>query len=745
MTTRSVTRHWIFGDASELPDNVLPTNLQVAQHFLFMKKRKNDSNKDKYKALSDAVISLWNKASIPTMHYRSVMKRVEAMISTGSELSRSKSSSTRQSTFLSTLNSLFDIAACKCSMSFDNSTKQVSISCQCPRDLKVPSDELLFLYDQRNSRQMFIANIDLHATSRLQKRLQRKSKEETRCKKLRKSDDDECKLKHCEEESSNSSASDQSVVEYSDEELLHDSDDKSCSSDNVADSQMRTPLPNLAKEADRYGISDRAAASLATAVLIDVGFITKDNQSFVVDKSKVHRERLNLRKNLQRDMHQSTNAITSIYFDGRRDTTLVKVNRNGKWYGDTAVEEHFVIVEEPGGNYLTHVTPSSGRSSDIANSIVTVITELDANDNILAIGCDSTNTNTGCKGGVIRHLEVALRHPVNWFICLLHTNELPLRHLFTTLDGPTSGATTFTGPIGLELHHCELKPIAKFTKITSLHSMPVLDDHVLADLSCDQKYLYDIVTAIRTGVVSENLSDRKPGHLNHSRWLTFANRICRLYVATDKPSTNLCIITQFIVTNYAANWFAIKLNSSCTYGARHVYHATQLLQELSNETAAIVKPYISRSAYFAHPENILIAMLADSDISIRSRAVDIILQQRLHAPTRPTAPIRQFKVPPINFDATNYVDLIDWEDIKEPPVTMKLTDDDIANFRILPLTLNYKNHTQGVERCVKLVTDASKAVYGFDARDGFIRARINSRNLMPRFDSKQDYCENFLE
>ncbi|KAK0048904.1 hypothetical protein Bpfe_021670 [Biomphalaria pfeifferi] len=723
MATRSVTRHSVFGDAGELPHNVLPTNRQVAQHFLHMKKRKNDSNKDKYRAVSDAVISLWNKATIPTMHYRSVIKRVETMISTGSELSRSKSSSARQSTFLATLDSLFDIAACKCSMSYDNSTKQVSISCNCPRNLKVPPDELLFLYDQRNSRKMFMANLDFQATNRLQKRLQRKIEEETRCKMPRKFSSAESNLNLSEEESSNSCASDQSVAEDSDDEVLHDSDDKSSSiddvasddissrsDDDVAEGQMRIPLPNLAKEADRYGISDRAAASLATAVLIDVGFITKQNQSFVIDKNKVHRERLNLRKGLQRDMRQSPKGITSIYFDGRRDTTLVKVNRSGKWYGDTTVENHYVLVEEPGSSYLTHVTPSSGRSTDIANSIVTVIREQDASDSILAIGCDSTNANVGSRGGVIRHLEVALGRPLNWFICLLHTNELPLRHLFTTLDGPTSGATSFSGPIGRELHHCELKHIANFTKITSQHSMPVLDEDVVADLSCDQKYLYDIVTAIRTGVVSENLSARKPGPLNHSRWLTFANRVCRLYVATDNPSANLCIITHFIVTNYAANWFNIKHNPSCTYGARHVYHATQLLKELSSETAAIVKPYISRSAYFAHSENILIAMLADSDKSIRSRAVDIILQQRLQAST---AAIRLFKVPPINYDATNYVDLINWEDIQEPPLTMKLTDDDIAKFSNEPLTLNYKNHTQGVERCIKLVTDASKAVYGF--------------------------------
>ena len=38
-------------------------------------------------------------------------------------------------------------------------------------------------------------------------------------------------------------------------------------------------------------------------------------------------------------------------------------------------------------------------------------------------------------------------------------------------------------------------------------------------------------------------------------------------------------------------------------------------------------------------------------------------------------------------------------------------------------------HTQSVERCVKLVTDASNAVCGEKSRDGFIRVRLASRNM----------------
>ncbi len=94
---------------------------------------------------------------------------------------------------------------------------------------------------------------------------------------------------------------------------------------------------------------------------------------------------------------------------------------------------------------------------------------------------------------------------------------------------------------------------------------------------------------------------------------------------------------------------------------------------------------------------------------------------------------------------SDYVELINWKDVYEPPVTMKLTNDELHNFIELPLTLSYPNHTRCVERCVKLVTEASSAVYGYESRDGFMRARVKSRSLMHQFDSKQDYTENFLD
>lgn len=45
-----------------------------------------------------------------------------------------------------------------------------------------------------------------------------------------------------------------------------------------------------------------------------------------------------------------------------------------------------------------------------------------------AIACDETVVNTGVKGDVIRLLEEHLKKPLQWFVCLRHSNDLPLGH-----------------------------------------------------------------------------------------------------------------------------------------------------------------------------------------------------------------------------------------------------------------------------------------------------------------------------
>ncbi|GBM47200.1 hypothetical protein AVEN_271261-1 [Araneus ventricosus] len=57
-------------------------------------------------------------------------------------------------------------------------------------------------------------------------------------------------------------------------------------------SQNRFDFPTLARECDRYGISERAAASFASG--INIGIVHEGDTSHVVDRNKIPRQRKKL-------------------------------------------------------------------------------------------------------------------------------------------------------------------------------------------------------------------------------------------------------------------------------------------------------------------------------------------------------------------------------------------------------------------------------------------------------------------
>ena len=109
--------------------------------------------------------------------------------------------------------------------------------------------------------------------------------------------------------------------------------------------------------------------------------------------------------------------------------------------------------------------------------------------------------------------------------------------------------------------------------------------------------------------------------------------------------------------------------------------------------------------------------------------------------------VRIFEIPPFNFQAHNYIDLIDWQQcssLTEPPVMKSMSDAELdrlvrSNETTAVDFPRFPCHTQAVERCVKAVTEASKSVIGQQAGDGSIRARNVVRTVMPTFNTKCEY------
>ena len=95
--------------------------------------------------------------------------------------------------------------------------------------------------------------------------------------------------------------------------------------------------------------------------------------------------------------------------------------------------------------------------------------------------------------------------------------------------------------------------------------------------------------------------------------------------------------------------------------------------------------------------------------------------------------------------------MIEWSElaITEPPVVNAMTDTELWQFITMDETPTilfpkFPRHTQAVERLVKVVTEASKNACGPNSRDGFIRARLTPRHIMPTFESKRDFTHFVL-
>ena len=226
-----------------------------------------------------------------------------------------------------------------------------------------------------------------------------------------------------------------------------------------------------------------------------------------------------------------------------------------------------------------------------------------------------------------------------------------------------------------------------------------------------------------------------------SRWLTLAARLLRLYIGTESPSSDLSLIVQYLVRHYIPVWFRIRSHSKCTEGPGNLLFSLQLLRDLPQPLPNLIQPVIQRNAYWAHPETVLLAMAAHPVEQVRTRAVQSIQQSRHQSQEQ----VRPYLLPEVNMGAEDITQLIDWqaELVTEPPLTADLSDAALLEIMQTPLQVDhYPVHTVAVERAVKVVTEASRAVVGEEQRHGFICSRLRHRQQVTTVISKQSFSEN---
>ena len=141
----------------------------------------------------------------------------------------------------------------------------------------------------------------------------------------------------------------------------------------------------------------------------------------------------------------------------------------------------------------------------------------------------------------------------------------------------------------------------------------------------------------------------------------------------SKPSENLKLLAEFVMKIYVPAWFWSKSQSSCVFGPINFFKMIQFSRYLSPNHRKIVDDVLQRNAFWAHSENVLLAMLYDENKHIRELAYRKILasRQQNHGTL---SVLRKFRVPLLNFQAQSYVHMLQWDLVErlEPPYYKEL-------------------------------------------------------------------------
>ena len=268
-------------------------------------------------------------------------------------------------------------------------------------------------------------------------------------------------------------------------------------------------------------------------------------------------------------------------------------------------------------------------------------------------------------------------------------------------------------------------------------------------MSTDQKNCYKLVQAVKTGHIPPDLQDMQCGPLCHARWLTTAQRIVFMWTRhhglTGQNRKTLELLVKFCLEYYFKLYFDMKVKHFIVDAPYHILTSLRILRTQPKKVRDAVTLYVRTGAWYSHPECLLLSLLASPHPEDREFAVQQVLKLRGSNEYGDTG-VRSRITPRLNLSATTLIELIPWkpDEVQEPSLTCSLSKAEIQGFLEEPFVPpQFSCHTQSTERCVKLVTEAAAAVCGQDARDGYIRARLQHREEMPTFKTKKDICGSF--
>jgi hypothetical protein len=352
-------------------------------------------------------VVFWEKAGIPTLEKRTVIKKIEDLHSEYYQLRKSakRGPSQRITRFESNLDSLFDIA------------HQSAAAVICDEDKK-------FLQKQRLGEFSKLGLPDKELAAKVQRKMERQSRGD-RWKRSGLTDDTSPEILY------SSSTSD-----YEEDEDGMNEDDAFLPSTRTA-----TPLlnrfhimsPKLSNTLDRTAVSCRQAAMILASHANTTGQTVSKS---VLSKSTIHRER---RKHRSLAASAIRDQVTA---DVISDDVKLTVHWDGKLLpeslGGKKVDRLPVIVTGQQVEQLLGVPKiEHGTGEAMAEATYRLLLSWGFVDRVVGLCFDTTASNTGAYKGACRLLEDKIERPLVRLACVHHVKEVMAADVNRLLNGQT--------------------------------------------------------------------------------------------------------------------------------------------------------------------------------------------------------------------------------------------------------------------------------------------------------------------
>ncbi|KAK3917833.1 Mushroom body large-type Kenyon cell-specific protein 1 [Frankliniella fusca] len=499
------------------------------------------------------VYKVWQTTKVPCVQEIRAVEKVESLYKEYRKLFKNTpKNSDLKPDFVKKLDSLFDISKKDAVLQLDINI----LKAKTPAEKRGWEEEKLFLLDQQGPRLFVIGGVDQEMKKRDRER------EKTEKRKWERLLQEDARRRKEEERRK---ATGECGLEQGDSFADDRADDSPVKAKR---GRKEVVSPEIAEVLDYAKLSNTQATKLIAAVACSSG-VSVNNTN--INRSTIHRRRAKLRtasaNSVRENFYKEADDVLVLHWDGKIVNAL-----DGK---ETADRLAILVTGAHTVQLLGAPAVPDGTAVEIKKAVVDHLEQWNLVSKVKAMSFDTTNTNSGCRGGAALLIAAHFGKDWLWLPCRHHVFERVLEAVFHNVLGPSTGPE----PTLLKDLQNSWDSLDKSTFCTykdyaiSRNALGSCADDILKFATTevevgqprdDYLELLEVSIIFLGGVPPKGIRFHPPGPIHSARWMAKAIYSIKMSLfrkqlrLTPSIANGLLKVAVFVVRNYIEPWFTAK-------------------------------------------------------------------------------------------------------------------------------------------------------------------------------------------